>query len=232
MFAAKNKSPIALDGDDGRASQDIWLISYADLMTLLVAFFVMILAISNVQEDKFEQLRREVNPRAEAPLQAIQGSVNRLIEGHGIAGAARTVWNETGLSIQLEKSVLFSSARADVTPEGRVVLRDIAKALAGLGPSYAIVVEGHTDDIPMRGGAFRSNWELSTQRAVEVLRVLVDGGVAKERLSAQGFAETKPLRAATGTSDEIATARAKNRRVELRVQTVTTPKARPGGEKR
>lgn len=219
MALGKNRSPIALDGDDGRASQDIWLISYADLMTLLVAFFVMILAISNVQEDKFEQLRREVNPKAEAPLQAVQGSVDRLIEGHGISGVARTVWNETGLSIQLEKSVLFSSARADVTTEGRAVLRDIAGTLAGLGPSYTIVVEGHTDDIPMRGGAFRSNWELSTQRAVEVLRVLVEGGVVKKRVSAQGFAETRPLRAPTGTPEEIAVARAKNRRVELRVQT-------------
>ncbi|MBI3070894.1 MAG: OmpA family protein [Deltaproteobacteria bacterium] len=230
--SGRSRNPIALDGDDGRASQDLWLISYADLMTLLLAFFVMILAISSVREDKFEKLKREVNPKAAAPLSDAQGTVDKLIEGKGLAAVARTVLSESGLSIQLDKSILFASARADVVAAGRAILEPIAKVLVGLGAGYEVVVEGHTDDIPMRGGGFRSNWELSTQRAVEVLRVLAESGVSADRLSAQGFAETRPLVPAVGTSEEIARARAKNRRVELRVRSVdAASRIKPSDEK-
>jgi chemotaxis protein MotB len=217
---------LPLDGADGRSDQDLWLISYADLMTLLLAFFVMILAISRVDVGKFERLSREVNPSAEAPLATAQSRIDEVIRSRGLSEVASTTYNESGLSVEVQKNVFFASGRAEVTGPGQALLRDLATVLSRVGPGYEIVVEGHTDDVPIHSAIFRSNWELSTQRAVEVVRVLIDADVPQDRLSAQGFADTRPRVRPQGTAAEKSAARAKNRRVALRVRS-RRPGAKP-----
>src|SRR5262249_8536739 len=101
------RDPLPLDGADGRSDQDLWLISYADLMTLLLAFFVMILAISRVDMGKFERLSREVNPSAEAPLATAQSRIDELIRSRGLSEVASTTYNESGLSLEVQKNVFF-----------------------------------------------------------------------------------------------------------------------------
>jgi len=112
--------------------------------------------------------------------------------------------------VELPEGVLFDSGRAVLKPEGRTTLAEVAQVLAQI-PNRQFQVAGHTDNIPIRNARFPSNWELSTARAVNVARYLIDdGGVDATRLSAAGYAETQPV--AANDSNET---RAQNRRIEI-----------------
>jgi chemotaxis protein MotB len=111
----------------------------------------------------------------------------------------------------LADEVVFEPGQARVRPEGAAVLAEVARAVAGL--PNRIVVEGHTDSVPISNAQFRSNWELSTARATEVLRHLVDKlGIDPARVSAAGYGEHQPIE-----TNETAEGRARNRRVQLAV---------------
>ena len=116
--------------------------------------------------------------------------------------------------------VLFKPGSADLAPEGQAQIADVVKSLdevAGKIPpsiDWIIRVDGHTDDVPLSGtGAFKDNWQLSQARALSVVRYMQDSlGFPPQRLAATGFGEYQPLAAG-----ETAEARAKNRRIELKL---------------
>jgi chemotaxis protein MotB len=118
-----------------------------------------------------------------------------------------------GLGIEFKDALLFDSGSADVRPEGRRAIAEVARLLGAL-PGRPVLVEGHTDEVPIRTGHFHSNWELSSQRAINVLAALEASGIPRERLSARAFADTRP-RDVRGTIDER---RLANRRVVVRVE--------------
>jgi len=118
------------------------------------------------------------------------------------------------LTVNLMDKVLFDSGKAEVKNEGREVLNKIAKNLLNKYPERAILVEGHTDNVPIGSelrSKFPSNWELSTTRATSAVRYLQDhGGVASDRLSAIGYSEYHPI-----ASNDTPEGRSKNRRIEI-----------------
>jgi chemotaxis protein MotB len=109
----------------------------------------------------------------------------------------------------LPNDVLFAAGRAEVKGDGRRVLRDVSQRLAQ-AKDLELQVGGHTDDTPIGTERFPSNWELSTARAVEVVRILEAGGVEARRLSAAGFGEHRPA-----TPNDGDAGRARNRRIEI-----------------
>ena len=117
-----------------------------------------------------------------------------------------------------ESSVLFDSARADISPAGRQSLDDLAAAVIDLEREippdlpWILRIDGHTDRQPISGGPFRSNWELSSARAIAVVQYLITKGIPPERLAAAGFGEFQPI---DPGQDEDALAR--NRRIELKL---------------
>ena len=116
---------------------------------------------------------------------------------------------ERGVVIHFTDRVLFDLGKAELKPEAKEVLQLVAQELKAW-PNH-IRVEGHTDNLPIRTAPYPSNWELSTARATEVLRYLIDvGGLAPERMSAAGYGEYRPI--APNDSEE---GRAKNRRVDI-----------------
>jgi chemotaxis protein MotB len=105
--------------------------------------------------------------------------------------------------------VLFETGKADLRPLGAEVLDAVAPVMVDL--TNRISIEGHTDNVPISGARFASNWELSAQRATTVLRYTIEHhGIAAARLSAAGFADTQPL-----ASNDTPEGRSKNRRVEI-----------------
>lgn len=114
-----------------------------------------------------------------------------------------------GVQLRAGEAILFPSGSADLTEEGRAVLEQVARQLRDLG-DHEIRVEGHTDDRPLRSGAYRSNWELSAARAVAVVEALAGSGISAARLSAAGFADQRPV-----VSNETDEGRRINRRVDL-----------------
>ena len=117
----------------------------------------------------------------------------------------------------LQSEVFFDTGRADLKLEGRVELDAVAKAIVGLegqipaGIPWVLRVDGHTDDRPISSNQFPSNWELSTARAVAVVKYLASRGIPADRLAAAGFGEFRPID--TSGTDE---GRRKNRRIEIK----------------
>ena len=240
--------------EDEAENHERWLVSYADFMTLLFAFFVVMYAVSSVNEGKYRVLSNALGsafgqPRiapptltptlpqsqtmpqlAPRPLQ-LGGSKPRANEGlrrerekmtamarhllDALAplvkrGKVRVTQSARGISLEINASVLFAAGEARLTEESSQALIAVAGVLKD--DDHMIQVEGHTDPVPIATAMFPSNWELSAVRASSVVRLFVEHGVAKQRLTAVGYGETRPL-GLNDTPEE----RQRNRRVEVMI---------------
>lgn len=201
---------------------DDWMISYLDVLTLIIALFVLLLAFSDQSLSKGgegiagEGLRPEhqgllpdrsgllpeetgVNPHYEALERSVQALKLQGVEAQ---------MNPEGVTLRLDESLLFDSGRAQLTESGREVLQALDEVV--LDFDGEISVEGHTDNVPINTQRFPSNWELSSARAISVVRFLQRQGVDPSRLRAVGYADSRPL-----ANNDTAAGRAANRRVEL-----------------
>lgn len=199
----------------GESHQDeLWLVSYADMLTLLVGFFVLIIAAVPLRKAVFEKIAASISGGRTAPLQNLRQSVDELV-ARSPALRDRVVARDDaeGLGIEFKDALLFDSGSADVRAEGRKAIAEVARLLASV-PGRPVVVEGYTDEVPIRTARFGSNWELSSQRAINVLAALESSGVERSRMSARAYADTRPRK----VQGEIAERRLANRRVVIRVE--------------
>jgi chemotaxis protein MotB len=149
----------------------------------------------------------------QASFEALQRELNAYAARHGFARSVHTAIEQRGLAIRvLTDSLLFPSGSATLESAGQPLLSEIA-ALLNIDHVHPIAVEGNTDDVPITGGAFPSNWELSTARASSVVRFLIGRDVDPQRLSAIGYADQRPI-----ATNSTAAGRALNRRVEIVLQ--------------
>jgi chemotaxis protein MotB len=149
----------------------------------------------------------------QAEFEALQHKLNEYAAHHGFSQEVHATIEQRGLAIRvLTDSLLFASGSATLDPQGAPLLSEIA-GLLNVDHVHPVAVEGNTDDVPISGGEFPSNWELSTARASSVVRFLISQGVDPQRLSAVGYAEQHPV-----ASNATAAGRALNRRVEIVLQ--------------
>ncbi|MEO7191718.1 MAG: OmpA family protein [Vicinamibacterales bacterium] len=209
-----------------RASGDRWLFGYADVVTLLFACFASLYAakispapVATPHHDLL--LALEAQPAPADPSATLRQQLEAIIE-HDAAGTSVDISTTArGLVLSLEEAGSFPAGRADLTPAATRVMLVVSNALRFL-PNL-IRVEGHTDDTPIRGSLFSSNWELSTARATRVVRLLSEqGAVDPSRLSAAGYAEYRPRMA-----NDSPEARARNRRVDIVVLDVSAQQDEP-----
>ncbi|MBL8740705.1 MAG: OmpA family protein, partial [Myxococcales bacterium] len=125
------------------------------------------------------------------------------------AGKLKVVLRQGRMLIELPTDVLFDSGKAEINQAGKQTLQEVGKVLATM-PDRRFQVAGHTDNVKISTARFASNWELSTARGVEVLKVLVSAKVKPENLSAAGYGEFDPV-AANDTAEN----KQKNRRIEI-----------------
>ncbi|KAF0190940.1 MAG: flagellar motor protein MotB [Gammaproteobacteria bacterium] len=206
--------PVAAPHD--AQESDGWLISFVDILTLLVTLFVVLLAFSQysgqVKTASKVKAEKHVMAGTTATQQNDTPPARELIDDLTIPPDLQhqleITRTATSVNFEIKDSVLFDTASADLKPAGRTILARIAGVLDK--SRYQISVEGHTDNAPIHTARFPSNWELSTLRATTVTRYLIEQGITTERLRATGYADTQPL--AVNTDD---TGRARNRRVSL-----------------
>ena len=135
--------------------------------------------------------------------------IKSFVDSNDLNSVVEITEDERGIIIQLRDSILFESGKANLKPDSMVVLDKISELIGSMANS--IIIEGHTDNVPHNSAEYESNWELSSARAVMVLRYFVDGkGQNPTRFSAAGYGEYKPL--VSNITDED---RAKNRRVNI-----------------
>jgi chemotaxis protein MotB len=167
--------------------------------------------LSKALEDaktRLEELRKAQAAARAALFQQFVQKLKKMID----AGQLKVGTRAGRLVIQLPNDVLFDSGQTAIKPKGKEALAQLAKVLVTV-PGRAFQVGGHTDNLPIQTARFPSNWELSTARAVEVVKFLIAQGVAPKALSAAGYGEFDPV-----AGNETPDGRAKNRRIELTLQ--------------
>jgi chemotaxis protein MotB len=196
-----------------------WLIPYVDVLSLLLAFLILTLAMAKVNPRKFELMTSQLTHEAPPPsLDVLKQKVDEMLKREKLEHAVVTVLDDEGLrAIFKSDGVLFESGQADITPGGRALIdKFIGLVKAILDERHLVAIEGHTDDVPIHTARYDSNWELSSARATVVLKSFLAAGFKPARLSAQGFADTRPAHP-LDNKVPIAKARAENRRVVIRV---------------
>lgn len=218
-----------------------WLDTYADTITLLMTFFVLLYSMSSVDNQKVKQISQAFNEimtgsAADSMLQYnlfdgevpiiggetkvdsdVKSSIARdtyeeikdFVEENDLSSAVTITEDERGVALQINDSILFETGKADLKINSLSVLDKIGDLMFTMPNS--IIVEGHTDNVPIKTVEFPSNWYLSSDRANSVVSYFID--IKKQnanRFSSIGYGETKPL--VQNTSDAN---RAQNRRVNI-----------------
>ncbi|MBI4676147.1 MAG: OmpA family protein [Elusimicrobia bacterium] len=190
-----------------------WLVNYADLMTEMVCFFVILYALSAA-------LNKDV--------QDAKSRVEKMMQKGQMKGEVKI--DQEGLKISLEeegKMSFFESGSADLTPGMKEILVKLSPILMKLTGKQDIIIEGHTDNKYISNDYFDSNWELSTARATNVVRTLIDKhGFPPNKMAAMGYGEFRP-QAPNDSPDNMA----KNRRVVFFVKNVPFKAEEPKPEK-
>ncbi|MDQ6969475.1 MAG: OmpA family protein [Mariprofundus sp.] len=206
-------------------TQDGWMVAYLDLMTLLLALFIIMGAISHSkagvrmqapsspQKSASEGVTVSDNATVQRQGQkkGMEESVQRILGSNSLGGVMDYKLSPGQVRLQMHANMLFNTAGTHLSPKAMLMLKNIAKVLKNYRGK--IEVAGHTDDAPLRRGRFKSNWELSSARAATVVEALINLGISQNRLHATGFADTMPV-----ASNATAEGRAKNRRVEFIVE--------------
>ncbi len=191
-----------------------WMVNYADLMTELVCFWLILYALSAALSK---------------PVQEAKAQVEETMKEQEVAGEVKIT--KDGLVISLEEqgtNVFFESGSADMTEQMKKILDSLAPTFQKLAEKkHDMIVEGHTDDVPIRTARFASNWELSTARATTVVQYLLKAhSYPPKHIAAVGYGENKNL--PRGPDEDLAAWRSKNRRVVFVVKNPTPEPAAEG----
>lgn len=236
-------------------ADETWLIPYSDLLTLLLALFIVLYGMSATDAKKFEEMsqafsnvltggtgvlnhnalinnenvfnsdnvlpkdssdglvrKSELMRQEQENLEGLKKRLDKYIQDNGLTTQLDTQLNHSSLRITISDHALFASGEAIVKPEARQLAKTISTMLEQF-PDYEVVVSGHTDNVPISNSEFPSNWELSTSRALNFMKILLQNeNLNPKMFSSTGQGEYHPI-ASNNTSE----GRAKNRRVEVSI---------------
>lgn len=236
---------------------ETWLVPYSDLLTLLLALFIVLFASSQVDQMKFAQIRQSFNvifngntgimdggydapnvvkatPNSdrlqnndninkggleEQSLQNMKRQFDNYIKEHNLSGQLETKIVSSYLVITIREKVLFDSGSDVVKPEFLPVIQAIADILKTY-EDLEVMISGHTDNVPIHNSRFETNWDLSSARALNFMKILIkDGNLDPRRFSAIGYGEYRPVE-----DNRTEEGRSKNRRVEVTVKGASADK--------
>ncbi len=211
---------IVVKEDDGEGN---WLVSYADLMTLLFGFFVLLSAFSTPDAGKLEQLKQATSEylgtKYTKPFEQLESDVRNVVSDINLDQEIAITQDAEGVKITSKGTVFFDSGSAQLKPSAQQLMENLAKILAEKSQGFRIIVEGHTDDVPIATKQFPSNWELSSARAGSVVRLLESKGIPSDMLRPVGLAHTEPvLPNRTPAGESIPKNQAENRRIVIQIR--------------
>lgn len=211
--------------------------TFSDLMSLLLTFFILLYSMSSVSAEKFEAAAKSMQSAFGGGESMIEGStvvdietekitekseetidpelvkmyneVVAFLEMKEMTSQASVEYDQDGIYVNIQESILFGSGSAIIADSGKNTLNDLGELIQQF--DNAVVIEGYTDSVPMNNNNFSSNWELSTGRALSVLRYLSEErNVDPTRLAAKGYGEYHPI-----VPNDSESNKAKNRRVNI-----------------
>lgn len=174
-----------------------WLVSYADLMTLLMGFFALMLSFSKFDENKFEEMKQQnaelFGGDYQKPFEELKRQIQLVLEAKGLSEQVTVEANVRGVGITFRGTVFFDIGMVDPRSEAISILDEIVPIIKKEAPGFYILVEGHTDDSPISQGLIASNWELSALRASSIVRYFEKESFDRSHLMAVGWSDTKPV---------------------------------------
>ncbi len=214
-----------------------WMATFADLATLLMTFFVLLLSFANMDVVKFRQMAGSVKDafgtQVESPgtfeersdtavtiqlseeedrtidMMQMGERIRKTVEEQELEDKTEISINEDGVTLTVDGTFMFDGGSTKLKPGFEKFLGEIAKIIKE--NDYPLAIEGHSDNIPIKSSIYPSNWELSSARATSVLRYLIDKyKIPAKRMMAVGYSDTHPL-----VANDTPQNRAKNRRVEF-----------------
>lgn len=221
--------------DEAKKGAPEWMATYSDMVTLLLCFFVLLFAMSSIDVQKFQAVVQSLNGSLgvldsgttvnmeplinnfpnDSPTENneefkdLKAEIEAFLEENNLEGSILVEINERGLLIRFLDKVLFDSGKADLKPDAQQIILKVSELLKQTVNN--IKIEGHTDNRPISTSRFPSNWELSSQRASNVLHYLEEScGIENTRLSTSGYADTRPV-----DTNETVEGRQNNRRVDI-----------------
>lgn len=204
---------------------DDWMTTYSDMVTLLMCFFIMLVASSKVDIVLFEQIKssmsKEISQRStQQPSNMLQADLKEDLKSLQVEDQSFLGSDSKGLVLEFANTALFSSGAANLRPEAETIMKRIARTLSAERYSrFHFEVQGHTDDNPINTPAFPSNWELSAARAAAVVRYLVGQNLDPVRFRAIGMADIQPkLNNRDPEGNPIPEHQAENRRITIRIE--------------
>ena len=240
-------------------ADESWLLPYSDLMTLLVALFLVLYAMSATDAKKFEEMSQafssalnggpgilehssatptksnldqgknekldnvvdkntgkseisKLRQQEQQDLEKLKKQFDQYIKNNGLTDLLSTKLNQSQLMITISDNALFSSGLAIVKDDSRQLAKSISNMLQQF-PDYEVLVQGHTDNIPISNSSYSSNWDLSVDRALHFMKILLlNPNLNPQKFSPIGYGEYHPI-----ADNSTAQGRAKNRRVEVSI---------------
>ncbi|ANY73556.1 flagellar motor protein MotB [Paenibacillus ihbetae] len=240
-------------------ADESWLLPYADLLTLLLALFLVLYAMSATDARKFQEMseafsialtggtgvldysktqpsddppdlkdhkatapttpastpdqrRAELMRQEQEELEKLKKQIDNYIKNNGLTSELSTKLNHSQLVLTIRDNALFPSGEAVVKPEARKLAEAISQMLQKF-PDYEIIVSGHTDNVPISNSKYPSNWDLSSDRALQFMKILLaNSSLDPKRFMPIGYGEYHPI-----ADNATAAGRAKNRRVEVSI---------------
>lgn len=213
-----------------------WLLTYADLITLLLAFFIMMYTFSKQDAQKFQEVSTQLKAifaggtgitskggtAGATPLgliskgtssdeikKQLENEIKAVANKNGLQGNISIFSDERGIVIRIVDKAFFDEGAAELKEKARSALDKITPVVKQI--NNHIRIEGHTDNVPISTNEFKSNWELSVRRSTEVVRYFIEkGNIPPQRISAAGYAEYRPV-----VNNDTPENRSINRRIEI-----------------
>lgn len=207
---------------------EAWLMSYADMITLLMCFFIIFVSVSEPKRDKFSEITEGLVNRfgtvdTTTPLKGVFENMQKAIENRQLLRDVSIERTESGVAMEVASRVLFQPSSSELDQANKPVLDDLVNSLKAVDfLDYRVIVEGHTsDEAPNEHSVYVSNWELSAARSARVVRYFIEQGIISDRLRAVAYAETRPKVPNRGVGNEpIIENREQNQRIVIKLERV------------
>jgi chemotaxis protein MotB len=214
-----------LSGGHGKKADEgegPWLVSYADMMTLLMGFFALISSFSKPDAKEFDKVAAASSKffggKYEAPYEKLSQSINKVIRENKLEDNVKIEVGPEGVEMTFTGTMFFDSGGIKVKDEAAELLNKLSSAIKKETSNFSAIIEGHTDNAPINHEIIASNWELSGIRAARIAKIFENNNFSKKQLTIIGWGETRPI-VSNENPDGTPNIenRTKNRRVVIRV---------------
>lgn len=186
------------DSEENEAhDEESWLLTYADTITNLMGFFALLLGLSVMDASKFKQFTNAVkeqmtNEEVSNSMEDLRKQLDSVFVKQTAQGVIDINMDRSGIKMVAKNASFFNSGEASLLTDGRAIVETVTKKIKGIPDQFSIDVEGHTDDVPIKNERFPSNWELSSARASNVVKYMVNAGIDPTSIKASAFSDTRP----------------------------------------